>query len=666
MEKRDKLLSAADGKENPESSPVTSSDTLKKPKSTIAKDAADTTTAKKKAEKAPAKKNAPTKSSSAKKSSTKVVSNKKATDDKSADTTQARTEQLSVSSTEPAKATAEKKDAPAPKAQTAPPAQPKEQLPTSAPPQAPQLAPATPKAELPKRPQQPEAGRSESQPEQPRQYTPQPHYQNGGGKAYSNGSGPRRQYHDYRGQDGRPHDSRQRNVRHKNSYQQSNRDRYQKVSSDKSREKRTHEIYQFLKNPDRPPLEELTLTELNLYARMLGIVGAGLMRRDKLIERIRYIEANPDMEIEVEGVLEKLPDGFGFLRSAQYDYISGPDDIYVSPSQIRRFALRTGDTITGTIRKPKEGEKYFALLHVKNVNFEDTPGAADRYNFDALTPKHPDEKLNLEFDEKALSTRMMDIFTPVGKGQRGLIVAPPKVGKTLLLKEIAQSIIANHSDIYLIVLLVDERPEEVADMKKTVRGTSAEVVSSTFDESAERHIQVAEAILEKAKRLVESGKDVVILLDSITRLARAYNTNAPASGKVLTGGIDANALTPPKRFFGAARSTEEAGSLTIIATALVDTGSRMDEVIYEEFKGTGNLEMHMTRKLSNRRIYPAFDLLVSGTRREELLHTEEDLNRVWVLQKFLATMNTIEGMEFLIDKMKKAKNNRDFLNSINR
>jgi len=501
---------------------------------------------------------------------------------------------------------------------------------------------------------------------------PPQHYQNGGSNRpqYVNGNGQHRKprgHHDYRNQD-RQFDSRQRNGRgSKNGHPQSGRhQQHQKGGYDKSKEKRTQETYQFLKGPDRPALEELNLSELNIYARLLGIVGAGLMRRDKLIERIKYLEANPDMEIEVEGVLERLPDGFGFLRSAQYDYISGPDDIYVSPSQIRRLGLRTGDTVTGTIRKPKEGEKYFALLQVSKVNFADTPGAVDRYSFDALTPKHPDEKLNLEFDEKALSTRMMDIFTPIGKGQRGLIVAPPKVGKTLLLKEIAQSVIANHSDIYLIVLLVDERPEEVADMKKTVKGANAEVISSTFDESAERHVQVAEAVLAKAKRLVESGKDVMILLDSITRLARAYNTNAPASGKVLTGGIDANALTSPKRFFGAARSTEEAGSLTIIATALVDTGSRMDEVIYEEFKGTGNLEMHMTRKLSNRRIYPAFDLLVSGTRREELLHTEEDLNKVWVLQKFLATMNTVEGMEFLIDKMKKARTNRDFLNSINK
>ncbi len=414
------------------------------------------------------------------------------------------------------------------------------------------------------------------------------------------------------------------------------------------------------------PLQEFSITELNGYARRLGIVGAGLMNREALIKKIQYIEERPELEMEVEGVLEKLPDGFGFLRSAYYDYISGPDDVYVSPSQIRRFGLRTGDTVSGVIRKPKEGEKYFALLKVKRINYEDTAAISDRVPFDQLTPMHPNKKFNLEFDPAALSTRLMDLFTPVGKGQRGLIVAPPKVGKTLLLKEIAQSIIANYPEVYLIILLIDERPEEVADLRRTVKETSAEVVSSTFDESASRHVQVAEIVLEKAKRLVESGKDVIILLDSITRLARAYNTIAPASGKVLTGGIDANALQRPKRFFGAARAAEEGGSLTILATAMVDTGSRMDEVIYEEFKGTGNMEMHMTRKLSNRRIFPAFDLLISGTRRDDLLHPAEDLNKVWVLQKFLSTMNVIEGMEFLIDKMKKFKTNREFIDSINK
>ncbi len=342
-------------------------------------------------------------------------------------------------------------------------------------------------------------------------------------------------------------------------------------------------------------LEENSLTELNIIARRLGVVGAGLMKKQPLIERIKYLQTHPDAEIEVEGALEKLPDGFGFLRSADYDYVSGPDDIYVSPSQIRRFNLRTGDTVAGVIRKPRDNEKYFALLKVNSVNYDDPAAAADRPHFDRLTPLHPNERLTLEADPSVLSTRIMDMFTPVGKGQRGLMVAPPKVGKTVVLKEIAQSMMANHPEAYLIVLLIDERPEEVSDMKRTVKGSNAEVVSSTFDESAARHVQVAELVLEKAKRLVEAGQDVIILLDSITRLARAYNTNAPASGKILTGGIDANALQWPKRFFGAARKMEEGGSLTILATAMIDTGSRMDEVIYEEFKGTGNMEMHMTR-----------------------------------------------------------------------
>lgn len=444
---------------------------------------------------------------------------------------------------------------------------------------------------------------------------------------------------------------------------------YQPHTGQPQREYRPRENYQRQYQPQQQapvPLEELSLTDLNIYARRLGIVGASLLNKATLLERIKQVEANPELELEVSGVLEKLPDGFGFLRSPYYDYISSIDDVYVSPSQIRRFNLRTGDSITGVIRKPKDGEKYFALLKVNKVNFEDASPTTDRPNFDRLSPLHPNKKFNLEYDPTGVSTRIMDLFTPVGKGQRALIVAPPKVGKTMLLKEITQALLTNHPEAYLMVLLVDERPEEVADMKRAVRGTPAEIISSTFDESAERHIQVAEIVLEKAKRLVEVGKDVIIILDSVTRLARAYNTTAPASGKILTGGIDANALQRPKRFFGAARNTEEGGSLTIIASALVDTGSRMDEVIYEEFKGTGNLEMHMTRKLSNRRVYPAFDLLMSGTRREDLLHTEEDLNKVWVLQKFLATMNTIEGMEFIIDKMKKTKTNRDFIESINK
>ncbi len=418
-------------------------------------------------------------------------------------------------------------------------------------------------------------------------------------------------------------------------------------------------------HPQKPRvLEELNLVELNVHARRLGIVGAGLMSKDALIKKIHFVESQPDVEMEVEGVLEKMPDGYGFLRSSQYDYVSGPDDVYVSPSQIRRFALRTGDMVSGVIRKPKEGEKYFALLKVSKVNYDDPITSGDRVHFDRLSPLHPDKKFNLEFDPTALSTRIMDIFVPVGKGQRGLIVAPPKVGKTLLLKELTRAFIANHPEAHMMVLLIDERPEEVADMKRAVQGTQAEVIRSTFDEAVERHVQVAEIVLEKAKRLVEVGRDVIIILDSITRLARAYNTVAPASGKVLTGGIDANALQHPKRFFGAARNTEEGGSLTIIASALVETGSRMDEVIFEEFKGTGNMEMHMTRKLSNRRIFPAFDLPVSGTRRDDLLHDADVLNKVWVLQKFLATMNTVEGMEFLLEKIKKTKTNQEFLEAM--
>jgi transcription termination factor Rho len=461
--------------------------------------------------------------------------------------------------------------------------------------------------------------------------------------------------------DERPRDERPRQeARHRDHRSQHHHQRY-------AQQGQQHQFQQSAQQEQiKPVLEELSLADLNAYARRFGIIGASLLSKIDLIARIRFVEANPDLEMEVEGVLEKLPDGFGFLRSAKFDYVSGPDDVYVSPSQIRRFNLKTGDTISGVIRKPKEGEKYFALLKVSKVNYDDPLLTVDRPPFDRLTPLHPNKRFILEYDPTMIATRIMDIFTPIGKGQRGLIVAPPKVGKTVLLKEIAKAIIAHQQDVYLIVLGVDERPEEVADMKRTVKGPMVEVISSTFDESAERHVQVAEIVLEKAKRLVEAGKDVVILLDSLTRLARAYNTTAPASGKVLTGGIDANALQRPKRFFGAARNTEEAGSLTIIASALVDTGSRMDEVIYEEFKGTGNMEIHMTRKLSNRRVYPAFDLLQSGTRRDDLLLSEEDLNKVWVLQKFLSTMNTIEGMEFLIEKMKKTKTNKEFVDSINK
>jgi len=453
--------------------------------------------------------------------------------------------------------------------------------------------------------------------------------------------------------------SRQPQTRTRKAYDNKYRDsRYNGSGSQGS--------YKSIQDMTKEELQELSLAELNIIARMLGIVGASLLLKDKLLEKILYFREHPDREVEITGILEKLPDGFGFLRSASFDYISGPDDVYVSPSQIRRFGLKTGDTVTGIIRKPKDGEKYFALLKVNAINFKDPVYSGERLLFDRLSPVHPNKKFKLEHSPSAISSRLIDLFAPIGRGQRGLIVAPPKVGKTVLLEDIAQAIMVNHPEAYLIVLLIDERPEEVTEMRRKIKGERSEVISSTFDESASRHVQVAEIVLSKAKRLVESGHDVVILLDSITRLARAYNTIAPASGKVLTGGIDSNALHKPKKFFGAARYTEESGSLTIIATALIDTGSRMDEVIYEEFKGTGNMEMHMTRKLSNRRIYPAFDLLSSGTRREDLLHDPDTLNKVWVLQKFLSTMSTIEGMEFLIDKMKKFKTNEEFLSSINK
>jgi transcription termination factor Rho len=410
----------------------------------------------------------------------------------------------------------------------------------------------------------------------------------------------------------------------------------------------------------------MSTAELLIMARKLGIVGAALMAKDKLASTIKMVEQNPDKELEVEGVLERFQEGFGFLRSRSYDYVASPDDIYVSPAQIKRFHLRTGDTVKGVIRQPREGEKYFALLKVTTVNTLDPIQLNDRRQFDRLSPLHPHNKLQLECDPANVSTRVIDIFSPIGKGQRGLIVAPPKTGKTVLLKDIALSLVRNNADVYLIVLLIDERPEEVADMRRALVGTNAEVISSTFDESAERHVQVAEIVLEKAKRLVESGKDAVILLDSMTRLARAYNTVAPSSGKVLTGGIEANALERPKRFFGAARAMEEGGSLTIIASALVETGSRMDEVIYEEFKGTGNMELHLSRKLANLRIFPALDLLISGTRREELLLSETELSRSHILRKFLSTMNTAEGMELILDRMRKFKTNEDFLDSMSK
>ncbi len=410
-------------------------------------------------------------------------------------------------------------------------------------------------------------------------------------------------------------------------------------------------------------LKEKNIEELTQVAKELKVDGAASLRRQELIFAILQAQSDKNGVIYGEGVLETLPDGFGFLRAPDYNYLPGPDDIYVSPSQIRRFNMRTGDTVSGQIRPPKEGERYFALLKVEKINFEDPEIARDKILFDNLTPIFPDEKLKLEYDQKDMSTRVMELITPIGKGQRGLIVAPPRTGKTMLLQSIAKSIAKNHPEIALIVLLIDERPEEVTDMQRQVKG---EVVSSTFDEPAQRHVQVAEMVIEKAKRLVEHNKDVVILLDSITRLARAYNMIVPPSGKVLSGGVDANALQRPKRFFGAARNIESGGSLTIIATALVDTGSRMDDVIFEEFKGTGNMELHLDRKLVDKRVFPAIDINSSGTRKEELLVEKEVLNKMWILRKVLNPLSTVESMEFLLDKMKGTKSNRDFLDMMNR
>jgi len=408
-------------------------------------------------------------------------------------------------------------------------------------------------------------------------------------------------------------------------------------------------------------LKEKSITDLTKIARTLDLPGAAGMRKQDLIFRILQAQAQKEGLIFAEGVLEILPEGFGFLRSPDYNYLPGPDDIYVSPSQIRRFDLRTGDTISGQVRPPKEGENYFALVKVEAINFEAPEEARNKIFFDNLTPLYPSSRIRLETVKENLSGRVMDLLTPIGKGQRGLIVSPPRTGKTMLLQSIANSITANHPEITLIVLLIDERPEEVTDMQRTVKG---EVIASTFDEPAARHVQVAEMVIEKAKRLVEHKRDVVILLDSITRLARAYNTVVPPSGKVLSGGVDSNALQRPKRFFGAARNIEEGGSLTIISTALIDTGSRMDDVIFEEFKGTGNLEIHLDRKLVDKRVFPAIDIHKSGTRKEELLLTKEELNRVWVLRKVLSPLSTTETMELLLDKIGKTPSNADFLRAM--
>lgn len=412
-------------------------------------------------------------------------------------------------------------------------------------------------------------------------------------------------------------------------------------------------------------LKSKSPTDLLAFAESLEVENASTMRKQELMFAILKVLASQDVEIIGEGVVEVLQDGFGFLRSANANYLPGPDDIYISPSQIRRFSLKTGDTVEGPIRGPKEGERYFALLKVNTINFDDPEKIRHKVHFDNLTPLYPNERFKMELDvpaSKDLSPRVIDLVAPLGKGQRGLIVAPPRTGKTVLLQNIAHSITANHPECYLIVLLIDERPEEVTDMQRSVRG---EVISSTFDEPAVRHVQVAEMVIEKAKRLVEHGRDVVILLDSITRLGRAYNTVVPSSGKVLTGGVDANALQRPKRFFGAARNIEEGGSLTIIATALIDTGSRMDEVIFEEFKGTGNSEIVLDRKVADKRIFPAMDILKSGTRKEDLLVPRQDLQKIFVLRRILAPMGTTDAIEFLIDKLKQTKNNPDFFDSMN-
>jgi len=412
---------------------------------------------------------------------------------------------------------------------------------------------------------------------------------------------------------------------------------------------------------DLVELKDMSIQKLNQIAKDLGVMGTAGLRKQELIFKILQSQAEKSGLIFSEGVLECLPDGFGFLRAPEYNYLPGPDDVYVSPSQIRRFDLRTGDTVSGQIRPPKEGERYFALIKVDAINFEPPEESRNKIFFDNLTPLYPQERLKMETARDNYSGRIMDMLTPIGKGQRGLIVAPPRTGKTMLLQSIANSITTNHPEVALIVLLIDERPEEVTDMQRSVRG---EVISSTFDEPASRHVQVAEMVIEKAKRLVEHKRDVVILLDSITRLGRAYNTVVPPSGKVLSGGVDSNALQRPKRFFGAARNIEEGGSLTIVATALVDTGSRMDDVIFEEFKGTGNMEIHLDRKMVDKRVFPAIDINKSGTRKDELLLPREELNRVWVLRKVLSPLSPVESIELLLDKLARTRSNGEFLSSM--
>jgi transcription termination factor Rho len=437
--------------------------------------------------------------------------------------------------------------------------------------------------------------------------------------------------------------------------QQEEREERPEIQEEKIEELKEAEILDIAK------LKEMNIATLTQVAKDLGVAGATGMRKQELIFKILQAQTEKAGLIFSEGVLECLPDGFGFLRAPDYNYLPGPDDIYVSPSQIRKFDLRTGDTVSGQIRPPKEGERYFALIKVEAINFEPPDEARNKIFFDNLTPLYPQERIRLETTKDNISARVLDLLTPIGKGQRGLIVSPPRTGKTMLLQCIANSVTANHPEITLIVLLIDERPEEVTDMQRTVKG---EVISSTFDEPAARHVQVAEMVIEKAKRLVEHKRDVVILLDSITRLARAYNTVVPPSGKVLSGGVDSNALQRPKRFFGSARNIEEGGSLTIIATALIDTGSRMDDVIFEEFKGTGNMEINLDRKLVEKRVFPAIDINKSGTRKEELLVPKDELNRIWVLRKVLSPLSPVESMELIIDKLSKTQTNAQFLASM--
>jgi transcription termination factor Rho len=415
------------------------------------------------------------------------------------------------------------------------------------------------------------------------------------------------------------------------------------------------------KAADLSDLKEMNIQALNALARELGVEGAAGMKKHDLIFKILQSQTEKSGLLFAEGVLETLPDGYGFLRAPESNYLPGPDDIYVSPSQIRKFDLRTGDTVSGQVRPPKDGERYFALIKVEAINFEPPEAAKDKVLFDNLTPLYPNERIRLETVQDNLTARVLDMMTPIGKGQRGLIVAAPRTGKTMILQNLANSIAANHPEVALIVLLIDERPEEVTDMQRSVKG---EVVSSTFDEPATRHVQVAEMVIEKAKRLVEHKRDVVILLDSITRLARAYNSIVPPSGKVLSGGVDSNALQRPKRFFGAARNIEEGGSLTIMATALVETGSRMDDVIFEEFKGTGNMEIVLDRKMTDKRVFPSVDINRSGTRKEELLLPKDELNRIWVLRKVLNPLSPVEAMELMLERLAKTKSNKDFLESM--